>query len=68
MKPPVLRNRIVKAMFACHAAEFGAVDVEGLNGGGGPVPFPIKLAMWDFGQCDAKRCTGQKLSRAGWIK
>jgi hypothetical protein len=24
--------------------------------------------MWDFGQCDAKRCTGKKLSRAGWIK
>ncbi|KAJ1490557.1 hypothetical protein T484DRAFT_1664932 [Baffinella frigidus] len=30
--------------------------------------FPVPLAMWDFGQCDAKRCTGKKLSRAGWIK
>jgi pre-rRNA-processing protein TSR3 len=28
----------------------------------------VPLAMWDFGQCDAKRCTGKKLSRAGWIK
>jgi hypothetical protein len=24
--------------------------------------------MWDFGQCDARRCTGKKLERFGWIK
>ncbi|CAL2266610.1 unnamed protein product [Prunus armeniaca] len=28
----------------------------------------IQLAMWDFGQCDAKKCTGRKLSRFGFLK
>ncbi|CUS21731.1 LAQU0S03e09450g1_1 [Lachancea quebecensis] len=30
--------------------------------------FPVKLAMWDFDQCDPKRCSGKKLERLGVIK
>ncbi|GLE00999.1 hypothetical protein PINS_up017183 [Pythium insidiosum] len=30
--------------------------------------FPITLRMWDFQQCDSKRCTGRKLCRLAYVK
>jgi len=29
---------------------------------------PVKLAMWDFGQCDTAKCSGKKLVRLGFVK
>eukprot|EP00968_Pinguiococcus_pyrenoidosus_P005355 scaffold343_cov245-Pinguiococcus_pyrenoidosus.AAC.23 len=39
------------------------------KGAGAPRPnFPVKLRMWDFAQCDAKRCTGRRLERFGLLR
>lgn len=43
----------------------------GHEGGGGALKhpeFPVKLAMYDFGQCDPKRCSGVKLRRLGYVR
>jgi hypothetical protein len=34
----------------------------------GPPSLNIKLAMWDLGQCDRKRCTGTRLARQGMVE
>ncbi|KJE98055.1 metal-binding domain in RNase L inhibitor, variant 2 [Capsaspora owczarzaki ATCC 30864] len=33
-----------------------------------PEPFPVDLGMWDFAQCDPKRCSGKKLERFGFVR
>ncbi|VEU22281.1 DEKNAAC103292 [Brettanomyces naardenensis] len=35
--------------------------------GGRKSNFPCKLAMWDFGHCDPKRCSGKRMEREGLI-
>jgi pre-rRNA-processing protein TSR3 len=35
---------------------------------GGPPELSVRLAMWDLGQCDRKRCTGTRLSRQGMVE
>ncbi|XP_043698045.1 18S rRNA aminocarboxypropyltransferase isoform X2 [Telopea speciosissima] len=53
-----------------HSREYyhdGCIPEDQANEEESPVP-KVQLAMWDFGQCDAKKCTGRKLSRFGLLK
>lgn len=44
-------------------------DQESESGSGsGSKPKSIRVAMWDVGQCDPKRCTGKKLSKLGMVE
>lgn len=54
----LLGTQSITVSFTPPAGSVEAVD------GQGKVP----LAMWDFGQCDSKRCTGRKLARLNCLK
>ncbi|SCU87581.1 LAME_0D10660g1_1 [Lachancea meyersii CBS 8951] len=56
-----------KSFSGGHGANNKHVETKhGANRGG--KNFPVKLAMWDFDQCDPKKCSGKKLERLGVIK
>ncbi|KAI8469227.1 MAG: hypothetical protein J3K34DRAFT_454232 [Monoraphidium minutum] len=60
--------------FGSGPVDGGDFDGPGTSGGGGgeedagPAKPAFRLAMWDLGQCDKKRCTGTRLVRQGFVQ
>ena len=50
------------------ATEHNGSDSDGGSSTEGPPSLSIRLAMWDLGQCDRKRCTGTRLARQGMVE
>jgi ribosome biogenesis protein Tsr3 len=45
----------------------GSADGVRVGRGRGVADGGVRLSMWDFGQCDTKRCTGRRLQRFGYL-
>lgn len=41
---------------------------DGVDEGGAAQRPPFKAACWDFGHCDAKRCSGKRLMHFGMMR
>ena len=68
---PTLCNR-VWATFTFypggHVAEDAAAECTASGHESTSVRFPCRLAMWDLGHCDPKKCSGRKLVRLGYVR